>query len=75
LPADGITTALLVFLNDAFFNQHVNDAVRRRTGEAGRLHDLTEWDAFFTAGRKNTQHGQRSPDGLRSLSRLLSDPV
>jgi hypothetical protein len=44
-------------------------------GGAGRLHDSLQKSALLVAGRKNAQHGQRSPDRLRAPSRLLPDLI
>jgi len=56
--------------DDAFLDQHVNDAMYRRAGEAGRLHDLGQRHAVFTACGKNTQHRERAPDCLGALPRF-----
>ncbi|MGX1218082.1 hypothetical protein AB7M42_008347 [Bradyrhizobium diazoefficiens] len=70
LVADRVAAGAIVPLDDAFLDQHVDDAMHGRTGEAGRPHDLGQRHAVLAACGKNAQHRERAPDRLRALSRF-----
>ncbi|MGY4347924.1 hypothetical protein ACVWXM_004391 [Bradyrhizobium sp. GM7.3] len=69
LVADRVAAGPVMPFDDAFLDQHVDDAVHGRAGEAGRPHHLGQQHAVFAACGKDAQHRERAPDRLRALSR------
>jgi hypothetical protein len=49
LPVDGVAAASLAALDDAFLDQHMDDAVHRRAGQRRGLHDLRQAHTVFAA--------------------------
>jgi hypothetical protein len=69
LAADDIISRSLAALDNSLFDQHMHDAMHRRTGERRRLHDFSQRYASFPANRERPQHGHRAADRLPALKR------
>ena len=69
LAADDVISRPLAALDNPLLDQHMHDAMYRRAGERGRLHDLSQRYASFPANRERPQHRHRAADRLPALPR------
>ncbi|MFK4537255.1 hypothetical protein ABIA00_005438 [Bradyrhizobium ottawaense] len=53
LVADRVAAGPLVSLDDAFLDQHMDDAMHGRTGETGRPDHLGQWHTVLATRGKN----------------------
>ena len=70
LITDRVAAAPAVPLDDAFLDQHVDDAMHGGAGEARGADHLGQWHTVLASCGQDAQHRECAPDRLRALSRF-----